>query len=46
MNTNNDKSALAPASKGTLEFVNVVKDYGTGEAAVKGSRSVLKTATW
>lgn len=36
MNTNNDKSALAPASKGTLEFVNVVKDYGTGEAAVKG----------
>jgi hypothetical protein len=22
--------------KGTLEFINVVKDYGTGEPAVKG----------
>ncbi|TAG50054.1 MAG: ABC transporter ATP-binding protein [Betaproteobacteria bacterium] len=26
----------APVSKGTLEFRNVVKDYGTGEPAVKG----------
>jgi iron(III) transport system ATP-binding protein len=25
-----------PATKGTLEFINVVKDYGTGEPAVKG----------
>jgi len=24
------------ATKGTLEFINVVKDYGTGEPAVKG----------
>ena len=26
----------APTSKGTLEFIDIVKDYGTGEPAVKG----------
>jgi iron(III) transport system ATP-binding protein len=26
----------ATANKGTLEFINVVKDYGTGQPAVKG----------
>jgi iron(III) transport system ATP-binding protein len=30
----NDKKV--DAKKGTLEFINVVKDYGTGEPAVKG----------
>ena len=29
-------TSTAPATKGTLEFINVVKDYGTGEPAVKG----------
>ena len=29
-------SAITQPAKGTLEFINVVKDYGTGEPAVKG----------
>ena len=29
-------AAATKATKGTLEFINVVKDYGTGEPAVKG----------
>ena len=36
MTANNEKIALPPATKGTLEFINVIKDYGTGEPAVKG----------
>ena len=30
------KSRCHQATKGTLEFINVIKDYGTGEPAVKG----------
>lgn len=30
------ESAATQPAKGTLEFINVVKDYGTGEPAVKG----------
>jgi iron(III) transport system ATP-binding protein len=29
-------NTVSPTTKGTLEFINVVKDYGTGEPAVKG----------
>ena len=34
--TNPGTNSVAAATKGTLEFIKVVKDYGTGEPAVKG----------
>jgi len=33
--TNHSASTPAPVKKGTLQFIDVVKDYGTGEPAVK-----------
>ncbi len=34
--TNTTTNQVSNATTGTLEFINVVKDYGTGEPAVKG----------